>query len=204
MKIKLSYFYGIVAVAVIIVLVIVSQSNNESNLPEENNTSNQNIPDDQIHNELGNTNTPGKDNVSEDFKRRMDNLKNAVEENPKDTIKLKEYADMLAASHMQKQSVEYYKKLLSISPGRTDIMFSLSYVYYSLGDLSNAEEQTEQILEIEPENTNAMYNLGAIAASSGDKIKAKEIWQKLASVYPDEEIGIKALNSIKKLNRVNN
>jgi tetratricopeptide (TPR) repeat protein len=134
----------------------------------------------------------------------MDILKKAVEENPGDTLKLREYADLLAAAHMQKQSVEYYNKILTINPKRTDVMFSLSFVYYNLGDLANAEKQTKRILEIEPENGNAMYNLGAIAASLGDRIKAKQIWQKLASLYPEMQIGINAANSIKELDKANN
>ena len=201
---KLKYIYGIVVVVVIVILIVVSQSNKSSNTSEEVITSEQNIPNDEIHKDLGQTKAPGKDNVSEEFRHRMDMLKKAVEENPQDTLMLREYADLLAASHMQKQAIEYYNRILSISPSRTDVMFSLSFIYYSLGQFADAQKQTEKILEIEPENTNAMYNLGAIVASSGNKIKAKEIWQKLVSLHPDDEIGIRAFNSIKELDKVNN
>jgi len=204
MKLKLKYIYGVVAVVVIVILIVVSQSNNSSDTSEEEMISEQNIPNDDIHKDLGQTKKPGKDNVSEEFRHRMEMLKKAAEENPRDTLKLREYADLLAASHMQKQAIEYYNKILSLSPRRTDVMFSLSFIYYSLGQFVDAQKQTEKILEIEPENTNAMYNLGAIVASSGNKIKAKEIWQKLVSLHADDEIGIKAYNSIKELDKVNN
>lgn len=196
---KLKYVYGIVAIIVIAILIIVSQSNDTTVTSGEEITSEKNIPDDDVHNNLGNSKVPGKENVSEEFRHRMEMLKKTVEENPKDTIKLKEYADLLAASHMHKESIEYYNKILSITPRRIDIIFSLSFVYYSLGQFSDALQQTEKILEIDSENSNALYNLGAINASAGNKADAKAIWQKLVDQHPDDDIGIKAFNSIKQL-----
>lgn len=199
MKFKPLYFYSIIAVAVLIILLIFSRSDNSTGTMNVNNESNQNIPNDEIHNQLNKGDVPGKDNVSESFKHRMEMLKKAVDENPGDTLKLLEYANLLASAHMQRQSVEYYQKILSIDPNRTDVLFALSFVYYTLGEFTNAEEQTSRILTIDPENINALYNLGAISASMGDKEKAKEIWQKLADKYPDKDVGIKASNSIRKL-----
>ncbi|MGD8306859.1 MAG: tetratricopeptide repeat protein [Ignavibacteria bacterium] len=199
MKFKPQYFYGVVAVAVIIILYIFSQTDNSDDISGLNTETNQSIPNDDIHRQQNRSETPGKENVSESFRHRMEMLKKEIDENPEDTLKLLEYANLLASAHMPKQSVEYYQKFLSINPKRTDVMFSLSFVYYTLGDYKNAEEQTNEILAIDPENTDAMYNLGAISASLGDKEKAKEIWQHLADKYPDKDVGIKASNSLKKL-----
>ena len=126
-------------------------------------------------------------------------LQNEVEKNPTDTTKLLEYADLLAAAHKQKEAIEYYQQILSINSNRIDVLFSLSFIYYTLGDLNKSEEETKRILAIDPENNDAKYNLGAIAATKGDKEKATDIWQRLAEKYPEDEIGIKAKNSLERL-----
>ena len=79
------------------------------------------------------------------------------------------------------------------------LLFSLSYIHYTLGDINKAEEETKKILAIDPENSNAQYNLGAIAVTKGDKEKAREIWKRLAEQHPKDEIGIKAKNSLEQL-----
>jgi tetratricopeptide (TPR) repeat protein len=199
MKFKPLYFYSTVGVIAIIILIFLSQQDEtELSQPEEVQT-NQNIPDDEVHNPLKSGTNPNKNNVSESFKHKLDVLRKAIEENPEDTLKIREYADLLAAAHMKDQAIGYYKKILVVDPNRTDILFSLSFIYYSVGDLNNAELETKKIIAIEPENKNARYNLGAIAASKGEKERAMEIWKKLAEQYPNDEIGLKAKNSIEKL-----
>ncbi len=199
MKFKPLYFYGAIAVIVIITLIVVSQSGDTENTKPIDVTSEQKLPDDEIHNPLKSGESPNKDNVSEGFKHKLEMLEKSIEENPKDTLKIREYADLLAAAHKKDKAIEYYQKLLDINPRRTDILFSLSFIYYSSGDLDKAEAETKKILTFEPDNANAQYNLGAIAAGKGDKEKAREIWTKLVEKYADDEIGIRAKNSIEKL-----
>jgi len=199
MKFKPLYFYGVVFVIVVAILIILSQqSGNVENTSNEN-INTQQMPNDENHSQLKSGEAPGKNNVSQEFKHKMTILKNEVEENPSDTTKLLEYADLLSAAHKQKDAIEYYQKILSINPNRIDVLFSLSFIYYTLGDLNKSEEETKRILAIEPENTDAKYNLGAIAATKGDKEKARDIWKKLAEKYPKDEIGIKAKNSLERL-----
>jgi len=199
MKFKPLYFYGAIAIIVIITLIVVSQSGEtETNKPIDI-TSEQKLPDDEIHNPMKSGESPNKDNVSEGFKHKLEMLEKSIEENPKDTLKIREYADLLAAAHKKDKAIEYYQKLLDINPRRTDILFSLSFIYYSSGDLDKAETETNKILSFEPGNVNAQYNLGAIAAGKGDKEKAREIWTKLVEKYAIDEIGIRAKNSIEKL-----
>ena len=199
MKFKPLYFYGAVFIIVVAILIILSQqSGNVENASNEN-LNTQQIPNDEIHSQLKSSETPGKNNVSQEFKHKMAMLQNEVEKNPTDTTKLLEYADLLAAAHKQKEAIEYYQQILSINPNRIDVLFSLSFIYYTLGDLNKSEEETKRILAIDPENNDAKYNLGAIAATKGDKEKARDIWQRLAEKYPEDEIGIKAKNSLERL-----
>ena len=199
MKFKPLYFYGAVFIIVVAILIILSQqSGNVENASNEN-LNTQQIPNDEIHSQLKSGETPGKNNVSREFKHKMAMLQNEVEKNPTDTTKLLEYANLLAAAHKQKEAIEYYQQILSINPNRIDVLFSLSFIYYTLGDLNKSEEETKRILAIDPENNDAKYNLGAIAATKGDKEKARDIWQRLAEKYPEDEIGIKAKNSLERL-----
>ncbi len=199
MKFKPLYFYSTIAVVVIIVLIIISQKSDQGNLKPEDITAQQELPDDDTHNPIKTEVSPGKDNVSEAFRHKLEMLKKIVGENPTDTLKMREYADLLASAHQKEQAIEYYQKIISIDATRTDIFFSLSFIYYSIGNLDEAERQTNKILAIDPENANAQYNLGAISAGKGNREKAKEIWMKISEQHPDEEVGIKAKESIEKL-----
>ncbi|UCH66635.1 MAG: tetratricopeptide repeat protein [Ignavibacterium sp.] len=199
MKFKSIYLYGILFIIVVLFLIVVSNQSGTNNVVEKPVSGEGNIPDDSIHKPLVSGEQPSKENVSEEFRNRVDKLKSAIEENPNDTTSLKQYADLLTAAHMSEEAIEYYNRILQIDPERIDILFSVSFLYYSRGDIKNAKESTTKILILDPDNVNALYNLGAISAKNGETEKAREIWIKLAEQYPDEDISIRARNSIEKL-----
>ena len=158
------------------------------------------MPKDDIHKGLQNpTQNPGKENVSSEVKHQMEMLKKSVEENPKDTLKMREYADLLAAAHHPEEAIVYYYSILNINPRRTDILNSVAFIYYNEKDYSKATDLINKILLYEPNNTEAMYNLGAIAATSGNKTEAKQRWEDLVKKYPNSEESKLAENSLKKL-----
>jgi tetratricopeptide (TPR) repeat protein len=199
MNIKPIYLYGGLFIVVVLFLIVVSNQSGSDEVVKETVSNEGKIPEDDIHQPLGAGEQPSKDNVSEGFKHRIDVLKKAIEENPNDTTSLREYADLLTAAHMSEEAIGYYNEILQIDPNRVDILFSVSFIYYSLGDMNNSEEFTSRILANDPDNANALYNLGAISATNGETEKAKQIWTKLAEQYPDKEIGIRAKNSVEKL-----
>jgi tetratricopeptide (TPR) repeat protein len=194
MKIKPIYIYGSVVVLAIIFLVFFT-SRNDSNIPE--NVQNNQMPDDDIHKGL--QQPPGKDNVSSEVKRHLEMLKKEVEENPKDTLKMREYADFLSAAHQPDEAITYYNNILNVNPKRSDVLFSLAYIYFNKKNFDKAEDLVNKILVYEPDNTEAMYNLGAIAASNGDKQKARTQWEKLIKNYPGSNASKLAESSLKKL-----
>ena len=198
MKIKPLYIYTGVVVLAIIFLVFFT-SRNDSDIPGNINTNQ--MPDDDVHKGLKDQvqAPPGKGNVSSEIKHRLEMLKKAVEENPKDTLKMKEYADFLASAHHPDEAIKYYYNILNINPRRSDILFSLAYIYYNKKNYEKAEEVISKILLYEPDNTQAIYNLGAIAASNGDKQKAKAQWEKLVKNYPGSDEAKLAEGSLKKL-----
>jgi Flp pilus assembly protein TadD len=201
LKFRIAYLYLLLAAAVIVTLILLAGGNKTVSETSAGVIENQPAPNDEIHKGLGNPggSTPSKGNVSQEFYDRMDQLRKDVEANPKDTVKIKAYADFIAAAHKPEEAVSYYEKILKVDPRRNDVLFSLSMIYFGMQNYSKAEEYTGRILNNDRNNTQAMYNLGAIAASKGDKVKAKEIWNRLVSSYPGDEAAELAKSSLEKL-----
>jgi tetratricopeptide (TPR) repeat protein len=200
MKFKPIYFYGIIVLISIIVLVVVATQN--STEPKEVQIGqNQNMPDDDVHKNLmkQGENQPSKENVSDEYRKRMAELKDAVEKNPEDTIALKNYADFLSASHNMNDAITYYNKILQVDPKRADIHFSLALIYYNKQDFAKCEEENKKVLTFDPKNQMALYNLGAVAATRGEVIKAKDFWNEVIEINPESETGKLAKESLAKL-----
>ena len=200
MKFKPIYLYGILVVAIVALLIFVNIQET-SDLAEVPVSDDQTMPEDDVHKQLKNSggNAPGKENVSEEYGKRMSELKDAVDKNPTDTLAMRNYADFLSASHKMNEAIPYYEKILSINPKRTDIYFSLALIYYNKQDLVKCEEVNNKVLSFDPKNQMALYNLGAIAATQGKTDKAKEFWNKVISINSKSETGKLAQESLGKL-----
>lgn len=200
MKFRPIYLYGFIAVAAIAIFVIVGiQESSSSNQAPV--TDNQNMPDDDVHKQLMNqgSNSPGKENVSEEYRKKLVQLEQAVNENPTDTLALRKYADFLAASHKMNEAISYYDKILEINPKRADIHFALAVIYFNKQDFLKCEYENNKVLSFDPKNQMALYNLGAVAATVGKKDKAKEFWNRVIKINPESETGILAKESLSKL-----
>jgi tetratricopeptide (TPR) repeat protein len=200
LKFKISYLYLLLGVGIVVILFILS-NNSEKTQVSAGNIENQEMPNDEVHKGMQNPadGNPSKSNVSKEVYQKMDILKKEVEANPNDTIKIREYADFMAAAHRQDEAIKNYEKILSIDPKRNDVLFNLSIIYFTRQDYDNAEKYTNQILKNDKNNAQAMYNLGAIAASKGQKERAMEIWNKLISEHPGDESAELAKSSLEKL-----
>ena len=200
MKFKAIYLYGILAVVAVTILIVVGTQN--ASIPGQPPVTNdQTMPDDDVHKELKNqgSTTPGKENVSEEYKRKLAGLKQAVDNNPSDTLAMREYADFLSASHKMNEAISYYEKILEISPNRADIHFSLAVIYFNMQEYQKCEDENNKVLTFDSKNQMALYNLGAIAATRGNKEKAKEYWNNVISINAQSETGQLAKESLIKL-----
>lgn len=199
MKFKPIYLYGIIAIAVVVILIIVSQTNNNEKTKVD--ITNKEMPKDDVHSKLksGMNQNPSGLNVSEEVKHKLEVMKKDVEANPADTLKIREYADFLAAAHHPEEAIVYYQKILEKDKSRKDIYFGMTFVYYNQGNLAKAEEVTRQMLTLFPDDPMVNYNVGAIEATKGNKEKAREIWTKLIEEYPTDKTAELAKNSLNKL-----
>jgi len=200
MKFKAIYLYGILAVVAVTILIVVG-TQNASNPGQPSITNDQTMPDDDVHKQLKNqgSTTPGKENVSEEYKRKLAGLRQAVDNNPSDTLAMREYADFLSASHKMNGAISYYEKILEISPNRADIHFSLAVIYFNMQEYQKCEDENNKVLTFDPKNQMALYNIGAIAATRGNKEKAKEYWNNVISINAQSETGQLAKESLTKL-----
>ncbi len=198
MKLKPVYIYIIIFVAFIIGIILFSGAE------KENNTTSNNMPNDDIHKGMqSEEDTPSKGNVMESAVVKLEELKAAYEKNPNDTLKIREYADMLTMAHKPQEAIALYNKILSVDNKRIDVLLQLTFLHYNNGDLPLAEKTTNTILKIDSNNKLASYNLGAIEAAKGNKSKAKEIWESVIKKFPNTTVANIAEQSIKQLDSSN-
>jgi tetratricopeptide (TPR) repeat protein len=201
MKFKPLYIYLVAAVVVVALIIIGSLQSSE---PEVADNAMQNphgnMPTDDIHGQLGSgTDQPSGSNVRADIIQKMNDLKEYVEENPDDTVKIKEYADLLGSSHRLSEAMPLYDRLLELNPNRVDVLLIKGYLYYRDGNLEDAQTATEKILVIDPSHANAKYNVGAIAIARGDTSKAIEVWKNIVDKHPESQTARIAERSLTNL-----
>jgi tetratricopeptide (TPR) repeat protein len=201
MKMKPLYIYLIAAIVVVVFIVISSLQSSE---PEIAADARQNphgdMPTDDIHGQLGTgEDQPSGSNVRTDIMQKMDDLKGYVEENPDDTVKIKEYADLLGSAHRLDEAIPLYDRLLELNPQRVDVMLIKGYLYYRDGNMDDAEITTQKILDIDPGHANAKYNIGAIALAKGDTAQAVSVWENIVEKHSESQTARIAEKSLSNL-----
>jgi len=190
MKIKPIYIYLGVFVIFILAVLFFSNAAKNSNTAKELNPNAQ-MPNDDVHKgiaEQGNGDMPSKSNVMKEAVEKMNALKAAVAKNPNDTLKVREYAEMVQA-HDPDEAIKLYEGILKVGPKRTDLLLELTFLYFNKGDIKKAEEYNNKVLSIDKNSLIANYNLGGLAQAKGDIKTAKAIWQDLAKKYPNTQVG---------------
>lgn len=197
MKVKPIYIYLVIFVAFVIGVIIFSSTGGSEKEATDK------MPDDAIHQGIpGNDDNPSQSNVMESAKKKLEELKIAYEKNPGDTLKAREYADMLTMAHQSEKAIVIYQKILKVDSKRIDAMVQLTFLFYNKGDLDKAEEYTNMVLKIDKNHQLGLFNLGAVAQAKGDNAKAKKIWQDVVKRFPKSEVARIAEESLKQLEAV--
>lgn len=194
MKIKTPYIYLAALIVILTVLIIITQS--EKNIVENKSISGE-MPNDEIHRNLQNQH--GQVTVNEETKKMMEEYEKALKENPKDTVKIREYADFLIMAHKIDEAIKYYERILSIDKKRKDILINLATIFYNKGDLDKATQFTNDILKLDKKDLTAIYNLGVIEATRGNHDAARKYWGKIVKEFPNSEIASIAKESLESL-----
>ncbi|MBK8947004.1 MAG: tetratricopeptide repeat protein [Ignavibacteriae bacterium] len=200
MKLKSIHVYLLVSALAIIGIVYFAINENSIN-----NTSftEQQMPNDDVHSQLNNSQSPTGQNVTSEFKNRLKSLEDYVTKNPNDTAKVREYADLLYGSHNPQKSIELYKTILSKDSKRTDILMSLAIIQFEQNNFAEAENYIYKILEVNPKSVEAIYNLGVMEARKGNFDKAKLNWTKIVNEFPNSKLVETAKTSLAKLDNKN-
>lgn len=198
MKLKPIHVYlGAFIIALLLLIFFYPQDKSVSEIDTKSNE----MPNDDVHKGLNGVdgNTPNAGNVSEGFKKKLNDLAEAVKANPNDTVKVKEYAELLSAAHKPDEAIKLYESIFAKDPNRIDILMPLVYLEYTRQNLDKADEYTNKVLKIDPNHAQAHYNLGAIYAAKGYQDKAKEIWEMVIKRFPKSEAAHIAEQSLKQL-----
>jgi len=203
MRIKSLYIYVIIFAAFIISLIIFSPSAKESTTQTQINPHGQ-MPDDDIHRGMSqnNENMPSKSNVAKEAIEKLNQLKEDYEKNPNDTVKIRNYADMLTLAHQHDKAIELYEKILKVDSKRVDILQHLTFLYFNKGEFDKAEEMTKKILTIKKDYPLALYNMGVISHIKGDNQKAKYYWNEVLKNEPDSKLAKNAKELLQNLEQI--
>ena len=82
---------------------------------------------------------------------------------------------------------KYIERALSARPDDPNIIDSLGWVYYRLGDLENARTRLQQAIEIS-DSVEILTHYGEVLWELGDIQSAKKIWQQAKQAAPDNDI----------------
>lgn len=199
MKIKPLYIYiGVIVLAIVFLVIFSTEANKDADMGSASS-----VPQDEMHKGVTppSGGCPSGSDVASSVYEKMDALKKAHEANPEDTLRMREYAEFLAAAHRPGDAIPLYENILKKDPKRTDIRFAVGLIYFQRRDLDKAEELVKGILSYDKNNGQATYNMGAISASRGEFDKAKTYWEKVIKEHPGTPIAGQAQESISSINK---
>lgn len=183
---KIKYFYLFIAFLSIIFLIYITRNEKDIKI-DKRTTKNPHtqIPNDSIHKDLFSKSNPSKENVSLEFKKKLQDLENRYNSNPDDLNTGIALGDFYLAAHQNEKAITVYEKFRNKLP--KEILFNLTLAYYNLQNFSKAEEITRLILKKYPDEYRAKFNLASIKATIGEKEIAKKLWTEIIQKYPDTD-----------------
>lgn len=184
MRIKYLYISIIFLSIVFFIYIVRNQRDTKVDTRTMKNPHSQ-MPNDSIHQNLFSKTNPSRENVSQEFRQKLQNLENKYHSNPDDLKTGIELADLYLAAHQNEKAISIYEKFRDKLPKET--LFSLTLAYYNLKNFSKAEEITRLILKKYPDEYRAKFNLASIKASIGEKEIAKKLWTEIIENYPETD-----------------
>lgn len=126
--------------------------------------------------------------VSEEYERRLPELKKAVEDSPNDTTARKNYAVALYATGNYKAARGQYQEALKRNDRDALAYNNLGNVQRDLGDYDAAIASYRKAIEITPSSVNSYVNLANVLLySKNDAAGAVAVYQDGLKALPDNE-----------------
>ena len=113
----------------------------------------------------------------------IDAFKIALNIDPMYIAALKNLGTTLIAEEPE-AAKEYFARANSLTPEDVDIMASLAYAYYQLGDISRAESIYREAIELTPDHAQSHYGVGICLIALGRKSEAIDKFRKTLQLDP--------------------
>lgn len=117
-------------------------------------------------------------------------LRQRLAAEPNDAVAWLVYARSMSALGQLEQSIDAYKKSLSIDPNRTGTLLGYAQLLLQTGDddfMPEAATMLRRVLEQQPDNQEALSLLGFVAFQRGDWQQAITAWELLLQQIPQSD-----------------
>ena len=117
-------------------------------------------------------------------------LRQRLAAEPNDAVAWLVYARSMSALGQLEQSIDAYKKSLSIDPNRTGTLLGYAQLLLQTGDadfMPEAATMLRRVLEQQPDNQEALSLLGFVAFQRGDWQQAITAWELLLQQIPQTD-----------------
>ncbi|RUO49386.1 c-type cytochrome biogenesis protein CcmI [Pseudidiomarina donghaiensis] len=117
-------------------------------------------------------------------------LRQRLAAEPNDAVAWLVYARSMSALGQLEQSIDAYKKSLSIEPNRVGTLVSYAQLLLQTGDedfMPEAATMLRRVLEQDPSNQEALSLLGFVAFQRGDWQQAVTAWELLLQQIPESD-----------------
>jgi len=101
-----------------------------------------------------------KEPISIELTEKIEDLKEAVRENPKDPAAWVKLGNIYAEHHRYREAAEAYSQFLSIKPNDPDVRTNLGILLRRWGDDDGAIEEFKRAAQYGPKHANSRYHLG--------------------------------------------
>lgn len=130
---------------------------------------------------------------------RIQELKDAYEQNPGDFRTNRELADNYFDISRFDKAVFHYRKALKVQADVPDVLIDLGVSYFNLNKADSAVYYVKKALELNPQHAQGQYNLGIIYYNMQQPQKAVQVWQRLVKQNPQAEEARMAKELIKQV-----
>ncbi len=157
------------------------------------------VPATNPHPEFSSDAAPSKENVAAGVRKKADELRHIIEQNPNDAKRVFELARLQQDSHNMGEAVKLYERGLKIQPANHDARIDYSVCLFESGKKAEALVQTRMVLRSEPGNAKALYNAGALYGNKGVPDSARMYWNKLMAIHPEDDLALQAKKNLDRL-----
>lgn len=129
--------------------------------------------------------------------QKINDLEKAIGQNPNDSGRIVELANLLFDSGLYDRAVVNYKKYLEMRPDDVNARVDLGICYFNKKDYNSAIAEMEKALKYDPRHIMANFNLGIVNLNAGNVEKAKSWFRKVIEIEPKSEYAEKAEELLK-------